>query len=511
MSMLPLPEDVLFSIFELVSWKGSYGVSGTSDWKSLLAVYHTCFYWRTVSSMDFRAWAMIDYSKMPPRIVSLFLERCQHRPLQIVWRQFQNTNPFLPSQEWIDKLPELRSLDITTSATALTTLPTLHAPSLISCSLTSWDFSMVSFQDSTLILPNLFEGSTPGLRYLALLGLRMPWLPGRYTGLTTLRIHTSGIPCVADQDFLSIFRDSPSLELLNIVHPRPLRWNTPWRPDSSAKPSELIPMRYLKSLSIQLPRSDICRMLSNVLTPEHMELLSVHATQSAEADGQLLPCNADCLPVLRSLRSLHIKMQQAQIVGSDDPSDPAKPSVVLSQCGIWDADKFSNDVQSLMSMLGGSSTDLRVVSFASNLTPTHVDKSLLTTLLRGARNSNELTLSNILRSTFEEWVDEIRLIGWPCMHITHLSLDNMTFSSRTLLSLVQTIVDSTDGGFSDLSISNCVLRGEREQGRGLKVSRVTAPMVREHIRELRRPRMPALTLRNVKMKYTPRPLPVWRP
>lgn len=273
-----LPADILFLIFETCSTVGS----PREHLRTTLSISHTCSYWRSLSLVRPSLWNSMDLSTIPERLAWLLCERSGSSPMYTSWpisiysttrREFAST--FCTQNLW-------RMAHLSLVATRKQLVPWVYeggAPQLRRVFLQDAD----AFAGSPLILERpLFQGFTPQLRHLSLVGIRFPWAAGMYRNLTTLEVVRCNVgpESAEDIDLCHVFRDSPSLEVLSLSLRAHLHWDVAQdtllaTPTSISSNQGRIPLLSLRILKLELPVPYAVRILQMIMLPAELEELSL--------------------------------------------------------------------------------------------------------------------------------------------------------------------------------------------------------------------------------------------
>lgn len=186
-----------------------------------LTISHTCSVWRAISVEHPTMWSRVNLSQLSPASAELVLGRGRAVPLRIVGCDVSTRRDVTALiSDHCHRLEELH-IQITPNndtATMVVGIPAVAYPSLRRVSLhLPLSSSSLSGSAHIAIIPTpLFDCNAPQLRCLSLVGVRLPFLSGRYRNLSTLKI-ARGDPLGAnDDDICWVLRESPNLEMLEI-------------------------------------------------------------------------------------------------------------------------------------------------------------------------------------------------------------------------------------------------------------------------------------------------------
>ena len=217
------------------------------------------------------------------------------------------------------------------------------------------------------IIEKLFDDKTPKLRELFLSGFRLGWHAKAYHNLKKLSISLEQIPDSTSRtligegrDIVLILQNSPHLEELSLKHP-------PIMQDVSLSSTPL-DLPHLSRLNLDLVTSDVCFLLSAIISPPHQRLC-IRAYELIGAFGlrqgpfSILPPDPRCSQCIGSLSHLEINVHRQMVRGWTTTSNNEKPSVEIM---------FSSFEDMMMTLL-----TIRTMDLASNLEVVHLVGSTL--------------------------------------------------------------------------------------------------------------------------------------
>ncbi|PSR81920.1 hypothetical protein PHLCEN_2v6215 [Hermanssonia centrifuga] len=137
-------------------------------------------------------------------------------------------------------------------------------------------------------------------------------------------MHSDEDPNVDDEgtDIFEVFKDSPFLEELTIVHTHPLMPKCVSRSISGQKP---LPLQHLRRLHLELPSSDLISILSSITTSKELETVLITSSDSrstppiSSESARLLPSDPRCVPCLTRVLCLHLDIAAFVLEGFSHP------------------------------------------------------------------------------------------------------------------------------------------------------------------------------------------------
>ncbi|PSR72627.1 hypothetical protein PHLCEN_2v11511 [Hermanssonia centrifuga] len=485
---IPLPEDIVRVIFEYVAiHEHDCRMSlGFSCWRSVLAISQTCAHWRFISLTNPLMWSRIDYTQLPLFLGSLFFTRSDQCALHIATKIAS-----IPSDnDWIEPIfPRLKTLAIEfVNSKDLVTLIRQRVPLLETCFLKSSAQIQVPIFEGPFHnkhVSNIFGSEAPRLRNLCMSGIRMPWAPGQYVGLRSLHINTDGAMSINDQNILTIFRDSPLLEDLDLRHIQPLHWT------SLPVDPTLIPLRSLRRLKLTMKPADQLRILSSIITPPTMDLLHITAINSAWAwidEGYLIPFPADsrCLPPLHTMQSLCLDLRHPCISGCSKPGHPSMWFIAgtsYSEPGLERV--FLRDLQVLRSVYSlASLTEFTLIGSVYNF----IKGEDIVPLLKVAPNITSFALENVSSDIVDELANPSHALRAFFGNLTAFTLKHMLIQASTMLTILHPGPDALKK-LVKLHFCSCNFSAE------------TASLAREQLQSIRQMNIGDLIVENAKLVY----------
>ena len=328
--------DIILRIFR---WVLSVSQSDDSlDVRSLLCLTHVCKTWRELfsesSAISKQLWthARIDISKIHPNLLEVIAKHSRDTPLRVVCSAVASSDQL----RWCaTQMRRIEELDVRStsffkdtrfvrwySAKRLRTLRVQYqVPQSHSAPNASARSSLLDHANHLQCL-NTGSLQTPALRSLSLEGVRLPWASGRYRNLVDLRIIISCQSLQDDDDFLTVFRESPNLEELTLecMNEEVVLIETD---DINPLPTfhHPIPLRKLKHLYLFLRAEDIFYLLREIATPRSSKV-SIRAIVSPNKyfprnslQPTLLPDDPRCLSCCSALRTIIVDYKERSITG----------------------------------------------------------------------------------------------------------------------------------------------------------------------------------------------------
>lgn len=300
-----LPIEILQIVFQLA------GLCGF-DLRTNLSIAAVCKHWREAALYHPHMWTCFEATgPASHKALAIILERNVSLPLDLAFNCPRNSVYPTDVPQWFETFilgntHRIRSLKVKTTesfpaANAIDEAPILEELSLF--------FSKPTHADSSL----LHSLISPKLKSLDLTYCRRPWLPGMYANLTHLRLEAPPwtLP-QPDEDMTIIFRESPTLESLDMrfSHPDAAHFYE-YNAEVFAKAQclqERFPMHRLRRVELHMPVEMLTQVLVAIELPQDMQTMCLVAFFGPETIPVRLLFSSRCIPntLLSSLRTLRL-------------------------------------------------------------------------------------------------------------------------------------------------------------------------------------------------------------